>query len=393
MYNIDLYFHMTYFMYFFFICLLSAYTNVPKYVRKAIVYKYGLNNELFIEHIVEPSVETTVELEPTINSTVEPIVKSTVEKYEDKYLTKFKGFSGDYFFTEEEELLESDKFVQLMCEFETNLNKELNNIKPILGKIEQIIELYPTSEGFINKLTKYFDIKDEYEDDPDDYDLEELYNDLQNDYNKYKKELKNLEQTDIPEQELKDKARSYILDKKLDGYINNYVLETTPLGNVYMRYNHNKKSFEYFSNNTIPYRYLEAVGRKYVITFMCKFLFVDLEEELKKSSDKQTLEKENPTNITKDHDKNKNKKRENPKTMLAKHYGKEMKMEQNIKSFIPQIKVNLPNVKTNDNQLLKENANRYTWEGRISNLSLLKKAEKKTTLSFADFKKIKQNKS
>ena len=130
------------------------------------------------------------------------------------------------------------------------------------------------------------------------------------------------------------------------------------------------------------------------MTFMCKSLFVDLEEELKKSLDKQTLEKENATILTKDHDKNKNKNKnkENPKTMLAKYYGKEMKMEQNIKSSTPQIKVNLPNVKTNDNQLLKENANRYTWEGRVSNLSLLKKVEKKPTLSFADFKKIKQNK-
>ena len=388
MYNIDLYFHMTYFMYFFFICLLSTYTNLPKYVRKAIINKYGLNNELLIEQIVEPSVETTVELEP--------IKETTVEKYEDKYLTKFKAFSSDYFFTEEELLLESDKIIELMCEFETNLNEELNNIKQKLGKIEQIIELWPTGEGLINKLTKYFDIKDEYNDDPDDYDLDELYNDLQNDYNNFQKEQKKLEETDIPEKELKDKAHSYILDKKLDGYINNYVLETTPLGNVYMRYNHNKKSFEYFSNNTIPYRYLEAVGRKYVMTFMCKSLFVDLEEELKKSSDKQTLEKENAINLSKDHDhdknKNKNKNKENPKTMLAKYYGKEMKMEQNIKSSIPQIKVNLPNVKTNDNQLLKENANRYTWEGRVSNLSLLKKVEKKPSLSFADFKKIKQNK-
>ena len=47
---------------------------------------------------------------------------------------------------------------------------------------------------------------------------------------------------------------------------------------------------------------------------------------------------------------------------------------------------------SNDNQLLKENANRYTWEGSLSNLSLLKKVEKKPSLSFADFKKIKQNK-
>ena len=70
-------------------------------------------------------------------------------------------------------------------------------------------------------------------------------------------------------------------------------------------------------------------------------------------------------------------------------------MEQNIKSSIPQIKVNLPNVKTNDNQLLKENANRYTWEGRLTNFCPLKKIDKKLldkklAMTYADFKKIQQ---
>jgi hypothetical protein len=60
------------------------------------------------------------------------------------------------------------------------------------------------------------------------------------------------------------------------------------------------------------------------------------------------------------------------------------------------MKANLANVKTtNEKQLLKENANRYTWEGRLSNFCPLKKIDKKIVnknlaLSFADYKKQQQ---
>jgi hypothetical protein len=63
-----------------------------------------------------------------------------------------------------------------------------------------------------------------------------------------------------------------------------------------------------------------------------------------------------------------------------------------------QMKANLPNVSGNTNgekQLLKENANRYTWIDRLTNLQLLKKVDRKTidkqyALSFADFKKMQE---
>ena len=47
---------------------------------------------------------------------------------------------------------------------------------------------------------------------------------------------------------------------------------------------------------------------------------------------------------------------------------------------------------TDENVVLKENANRYTYEGRLSNFSFLKKTDrkvidKKYAMSFADFKK------
>ena len=71
----------------------------------------------------------------------------------------------------------------------------------------------------------------------------------------------------LTEEEISEKARDVIINNKLDKYIDNYILEYTPLGNIYMRYNNNKKSFEYYSNNSMPYRYLEPVGRKSVMTY------------------------------------------------------------------------------------------------------------------------------
>ena len=159
-----------------------------------------------------------------------------------------------------------------------------------------------------------------------------------------------------------------------------------------MRYNNFKKSFEYFSNNTIPYRYLETIGRKYVMTFKCKALFIDLEEELKKAS-VVALEKEKEKDLA-----------GNNSVSKFKIYNKDIKMDklftkgrpqgQNI--VPPQIKANLPNVNaSSEKQLLKENSNRYTWEGRLSNMQLLKKVDrkiidKKYAMTFSDFKQIKK---
>ena len=61
-----------------------------------------------------------------------------------------------------------------------------------------------------------------------------------------------------------------------------------------------------------------------------------------------------------------------------------------------QIKANLPDVnKQSEKQLLKEQANRYTWEGRLTNFCPLKKIDrkcldKKLTMTYADFKKMQQ---
>ena len=53
------------------------------------------------------------------------------------------------------------------------------------------------------------------------------------------------------------------------------------MGNVIMYYNKERNSFEYYTDNIIPYRILDTVARKYVLTYGCCELYVDMEKEIK----------------------------------------------------------------------------------------------------------------
>ena len=131
------------------------------------------------------------------------------------------------------------------------------------------------------------------------------------------------------------------------------------------------------------------------MTFRCKALFVDLDEEMKKALERDTLEKD-----TLEQDQN-----TLDKEIVVskfKRYNKDLKMTRSLMSRPGQnnrellSKANLPVVSTTgEKQLLKENANRYTWEGRLANFSVLKKVDRKNVdknyaLSFADFKQMSQ---
>jgi hypothetical protein len=386
---------------------LLAHTSLPRYIKRAaLIYHrhtenriysiihgkilhediYAIDDEVKKEEVKE---EVEVEVKEEVKDEVE--VQKEAEKFEDKYLTAFKSFSNEYFFTEEELREKAEKLEQLKKDYEASYKFDLDNLTLLLSQTTQIVSFPDGSQEVKNGLIKYFDIEDDFADDPSNYDFDELLNDLKNDHNRFTTQLQILNENTISETEFLDKALQHVLDKKLDGFINNYILEYTPLGNVYMRYNNCKKSFEYFSNNTIPYRYLEAIGRKYVMTFRCKALFIDLEEEMKRALEKDSLD----TDKTLD---------KAPVVSKFKSYNKDTKPTrssmtnnrpgQNNRDIIS--KANLPVLNTNnEKQLFKENANRYTWEGRLANLSVLKKVDRKIvdknyTLSFADFKQMSQ---
>jgi len=305
-------------------------------------------------------------------------------KYEDKYLAKYLEFSNEYTFTPEELLAEQFTIINNKHIWENNLKNNIAELQKQLSEVLPIFEaesLSGLSDEVYKMMGKYFKIDEtEYLDKDLFTDIVELKTELTTQLDEM------ITINNIPEFE--NDARQQTINTKLDAYVNNYVLEMTPLGNVYMRYNNNKKSFEYFSNNTIPYRYLEAVGRRYVMTFLCKPLFVNLADELIKAEQKQLEDKKEQNVVTK------------PSIVKQSFSSKNALQQTNV--LQTNIKTNAlktnplqtnvqTNLQTNTTILLKENANRYTWEGRLSSLMLLKKAEKKAaTLSFAEYKLLQQ---
>lgn len=81
-----------------------------------------------------------------------------------------------------------------------------------------------------------------------------------------------------------------------------FVLEHTPVGNVILHYDLENGRFHYYSDATIPYRYLETVARKFVKQFCCRPLYVDMETELrlveeKKAQQQQQVQPQVPSEL------------------------------------------------------------------------------------------------
>ena len=349
---------------------------------------------------------------------IEKYEENIIENYEEKYLEKFKKFPNEFQLSKLELEEEENEYEKLSLFEERKIIDTTNDIKQKLSKINLIKEggnfTDDTDKRFteninqfgINALLKYFDLEDDYEEDNDNIDFEELYVELITIKSNLDKTMKETECSILTENDLRKITRNKIINNKLETLMNNYILEHTPLGNIYMRYNNNKGSFEYFSNNTIPYRYLEPVGRKYVMTYWCKPIFFDITDELKKAEIKYDDKKKKDEEEAK---KNELDPKQNYKSIVAKikRYNTDKKSNpinsiQNRSkknNLPPQIKTILPSVnQTSVKQLLKENANRYTWEGRLTGFSPLKRVDmtivdKNLSLSYADFKKTQTSKT
>jgi hypothetical protein len=183
-----------------------------------------------------------------------------------------------------------------------------------------------------------------------------------------------------------ENAKKEVINNRLDKLSKNFIIEYTPIGNVIMTYNNKKEVFDYYSDNAIPYKYLETVLRKYLIIYNCRPLYVDMEEELKKYDDKMQLEK----------DKRKDRKDiiKEKKSVYAKFKNYNKEGPTGHISIAPPPKNSIQNkigYDKNENVLLKENSNRYSRQGRISNFNILQKIDKtkinkKHSLTFIEYK-------
>jgi hypothetical protein len=376
----------------------SFITNFEKKMSKKLLIYNGISDS-----DSESSSEPSSDSESSSSSSENPEIK-----YEDKYLDDVKKMSSEYVFSWAETKIISDKFNEFFNIHKINLVNEKHNLNL------QILE----------KSVKYISIDDEEEKDLKEDDvLNEYYDNKKNEIRKEeRKKVIELEISDLHSKlkEVEDMsddfliianakldARNFVIKERLDGLKNNFILEKTPLGNVIMYYNNSRESFEYYSDNTIPYRFLETVGRKYVKTFNCKQIYFDMEFELRKQKEAQELkelkelkelEELKELKLLEDSLKG-NVELEKKKNVFAKFksYNTESGTGKVNRGVAPP-KNSIPNntmKKKDEKYILKDNANRYTCEGKLANFSFLKKpdrkiVDKKYAMSFADFKKMKK---
>ena len=198
-----------------------------------------------------------------------------------------------------------------------------------------------------------------------------------------------------------------VSQEKLEQLKNSILIETTPLGNVVMYYDSSRETFIYYSDSTIPYRYLEVVARKYVVTNRCKKLYIDMEKELKEAQEKLEKKQKEEQDLKQQVEENKEKSEKErttappKKNVFAKlkNYNKDNSLKtagipSDNKSVSKKV-VSQPD--KSEPLLFKENANRYSYEGKMVNFSFLKKVERKVVdkayaMNFADFKKMMMDK-
>jgi hypothetical protein len=291
--------------------------------------------------------------------TKEETKEEAVVKYEDKYLIDIRKMEKEYIWDEKEILLLKEKETHFMNTF-LEEEKRKHREKETLFEEEHLALRETFSEN---------------------------------------KDLALSSAEPFLKVEVEEYARNFIINIRLEKLMDCFVIEHTPQGNVLMHYNIKKNSFSYYSDHSIPYRYLEVVGRKFVKQFDCRPLYVDMEEELQMAEERWQKEKE------KEEEEKKKKEEQKEgggvpekKNVFAKFksYNKEGAFGRVSKGVPPKNSIPITKEQEKEKILLKERANRYTYEGKMANFSFLKKVERKLVdkkygLSFADFKKMQKN--
>ena len=204
--------------------------------------------------------------------------------------------------------------------------------------------------------------------------------------------------------------------ERLDSLKESFVMENTPQGNVVMFWDNKRDTFAYYADHLIPYRFLEVVGRKYVLMNDCKKLFINMDKEIKaaekrleeKKQKKEDLKQEEQKRLDDPESANTVVNVEKPKKDVfakLKSYNRDNSIKSATVALNPKKPSNVPkntavNTKVEEDMILKENANRYSYQGKLVNFSFLKKVDRKAVdknyaMSFAEFKKMKmsENKS
>jgi DNA repair exonuclease SbcCD ATPase subunit len=354
-----------YFFFGIFLIWYLSHNDPEEFLQLIVRIYYRLKN--IVKYYYTLTVKNTENLKVVVITDSIPQVK-----YEDKYLNEIRKLEKEFKFDEDEKELQIQKTQEFMSEISEQYEKKINDLEHEISVVENLCpdkeELFEEKNKILDELNNLIDIN--------------------------KQELSNTNTLKKAE----EMSRNYVIDKRIEKLNNCYVIEQTPLGNVMMIYDKEKNSFKYYSDNTIPYRYLEPVARKYVKFFNCRPIFVDMEEELKNAEEKWEREKEaKEKELNEKEAKEVNEKVEQKKSVFAKFKSYNKEAGSGRVNVAPPPKNSIPNRVLTDAQekekiLLKEKANRYTYEGKLVNFSFIKKVDrkivdKKYSMSFADFKK------
>ena len=97
---------------------------------------------------------------------------------------------------------------------------------------------------------------------------------------KSKKEIILEEYLDKGSEELKNLSEEEIDDERLKLLGKEFIEEVTPSGLVKLSYDKENESFKYYSDENIPYKYLEVVSRLFTIKYNVKKIYINYIEEL-----------------------------------------------------------------------------------------------------------------
>lgn len=214
-------------------------------------------------------------------------------------------------------------------------NKNLDHTFPII--------LYT----FFTKIFYLFFMK------PDNNYIEEKkdVDEVKKNYDKYDTKYDMLESTKLDEDDIK------MLPNK-------YVMEYTPVGNVVMYFDYDKKAFQYYSDFSVPYKYLEGVSKKFCIMNKNK-VYRDIKMEVDV----------NDFSIVR----NSSSSLQNKSKSFAK-----LKSYNNSNTSIKSV----PSTKHTELKIIQKDIVRYTHLGKLSNFSFVKNTISKfKPISYKDYVK------
>lgn len=176
--------------------------------------------------------------------------------------------------------------------------------------------------------------------------------------NKYYDKFQEMESEDLDEEDVKSLKK-------------NILYEMTPKGRIILYYDFEKESFIYHCDTKdVPYLYLETVARKYALTFHCKKIVIDIKKELELAREASVAN-------------------ENKSKMLVG-----IKTDSLFASFKSYNRKGTGGSKTiNKKFILRQNANRYSYGGKVSEFPFTKTNEYKLEkpmekMDYETFKKL-----